>query len=453
MVCEPPKGSLVVVCGYPGSGKTVYCAAILYNQALRGSKGVYVSFIEDKEYFFRNMLGFGMNFKRLEDEKKIVFLDITSPTETSLEAVTNKIFETVESLNADLLVIDSFNALEVTIPKKVDVRVFLHHILGRIVRRMDCTSYIIVEGEEAIREMPSYIADAVIVLGIHPIEGGRFIRKLQIIKTRWGEKDFAPKLFSLHEGFKVFEKYRFEEPKIRKRLEPIPDINGYFSSGIEDLDRVLGGGYPKGSVVLWDVGENVPFHAFAPFIIVTECNFANLKRLVIVLPTKGVDAVFKKRLHEECMDEEAFGRNMFIVQYATRTDSLKPYMIEFDPNLEMLQEKISSTISGYKKKIGGPILTVLGWDMLEHIYEPKALTNIFNFYAVETKNREDLMLVVAKPDVKQIETLRDLADIHLKLRMVEGNLIFYGEKPYTQPYIVNFDLGKGFRIPKLTPVK
>jgi hypothetical protein len=75
--------------------------------------------------------------------------------------------------------------------------------------------------------MPSYIADAVIVLGIHPIEGGRFIRKLQVIKTRWREKDFAPKLFSLHEGFKVFEKYRFEEPKIRKRLEPIPDINGY----------------------------------------------------------------------------------------------------------------------------------------------------------------------------------------------------------------------------------
>lgn len=454
MLGEPPKGSLIVVCGFPGSGKTVYCATTLYNQILKGGKGVYVSFIEDRESFFKNMKGFGMDFRRLEMEKKIVFLDITSPTETSLESVTNRILETVESLNADLLIIDSFNALEVTIPKMVDVRVFLHHILSRIVRRMDCTSYLIVEGEEAAREMPSYIADAVIILGIHQIEGGRYVRKLQVIKTRWGEKDFAPKLFSLHGGFRVFDRYRFEESKEkRRRLEPLPDMNGYFSSGIKDLDNVLGGGYPKGSVVLWDIGENVPFHAFAPFIIATECNFANLGRFVVVLPTKGIDALFKKRLHEGYMDEEAFGRNMFIVQYATRTNGLKPYMIEFDLNLEMLQEKIFSKISNYKKSVNKPVLTVLGWDMLEYAYEVRTLTNLFNFYAVETRNRGDLMIIVAKSDVKQIETLRDLADVHLKIRMIEGNLVFYGEKPYTQPYIVNFDLSKGFRMPKLIPVK
>jgi len=83
-----------------------------------------------------------------------------------------------------MLVIDSFNALEVTIPKQADVRVFLHQIFSRIVRKMDCTSYMIVEGEEVVKGTPSYIADAVIRLNIQQIEEGRFVRKVQILKTR-----------------------------------------------------------------------------------------------------------------------------------------------------------------------------------------------------------------------------------------------------------------------------
>jgi len=47
---------------------------VLYEEVLKGSRGVYVSFIEDKDSFFRNMLGFGMNFYKLEEEKKLFFL-------------------------------------------------------------------------------------------------------------------------------------------------------------------------------------------------------------------------------------------------------------------------------------------------------------------------------------------------------------------------------------------
>ncbi|RLI05665.1 hypothetical protein DRO26_01560 [Candidatus Bathyarchaeota archaeon] len=448
-----PRGSLIVVCGCPGTGKTVYCATVAYSLVSEGKKCVYVSFIEDKDYFFRNMKNFGMDFKKMEEEDRFLFLDIVSPGEAGLQAVTNNILEAIERLNAEMVVVDSFSALEMAFPKKSDVRVFLHHIFSRVVRRMDCTSYVVVEGEEVTTAMPSYIADAVVLLKTRPIEGGRVLREFHIVKTRWGEKDFSPKLFTLHQGFKTFKSYRFVEPRERKRFEPIPDTNDRFSSGVNGLDKILGGGYPKGSVVLWDVGENVPLHAFAPFIIATECNFINQGRLVVVLPTKGVDATFKKKLHEGHIDKEAYGRNLFIVQYTVSVEKLEPYMIEFDPNIEMLQERISSFITHRKREIGEPILVVVGWDMLEHVYDPKGLTQIFNFFVIETKTRGDLMLVVTKPDVKQIETLKDIADVHIKLRMFEGNLVLYCEKPYTQPYIVDFDTDKGFRIPKPIPVK
>lgn len=111
----------------------------------------------------------------------------------------------------------------------------------------------------------------------------------------------------------------------------------------------MGGGYPKGSIVLWDIGENVPFHAFAPFIVITECNFANLNRLVVVLPTKGVDAVFKKKLHEGYINREAFGRNMFIVQYAIKTSGLEPYMIELTLTLKCFKKRFPPRLLATKR--------------------------------------------------------------------------------------------------------
>ena len=62
-----PARSLVLLTGNAGSGKTILSTQFLYNGALKyGEKGVYVSFAENREDYYRNMLSLGMDMRSLE---------------------------------------------------------------------------------------------------------------------------------------------------------------------------------------------------------------------------------------------------------------------------------------------------------------------------------------------------------------------------------------------------
>lgn len=64
-----PKGSLIVLAGNPGTGKTIFSARFLYHGAANcGEKGIYVSFAENRENFLKNMLSLGLDFEKLEKE-------------------------------------------------------------------------------------------------------------------------------------------------------------------------------------------------------------------------------------------------------------------------------------------------------------------------------------------------------------------------------------------------
>lgn len=63
-----PRGSLILLSGNAGSGKTILSTQFLHNGATKyGEKGVYVSFAENGADYFRNMLGLGMDMQRLEE--------------------------------------------------------------------------------------------------------------------------------------------------------------------------------------------------------------------------------------------------------------------------------------------------------------------------------------------------------------------------------------------------
>ncbi|MEM1586946.1 MAG: ATPase domain-containing protein [Candidatus Bathyarchaeia archaeon] len=57
-----PRGSLIILAGNPGAGKTIFSACFLYNGIINyGEKGVYASFSEDEDEFFDNMWDLGLD--------------------------------------------------------------------------------------------------------------------------------------------------------------------------------------------------------------------------------------------------------------------------------------------------------------------------------------------------------------------------------------------------------
>ncbi len=74
-----PRGKQILVLGGPGSGKSIFCSQFLYAGAKHYNEpGIYVTLEESPESISDNMAEFGWDFRELQKEKKIRFLDIVS---------------------------------------------------------------------------------------------------------------------------------------------------------------------------------------------------------------------------------------------------------------------------------------------------------------------------------------------------------------------------------------
>jgi len=73
-----PRGRVILVLGGPGTGKTILASQFLYKGISQyGENGIFVSLDEGKKHFCFEMLKFGWDFKKAEEEGKFLFVDAT----------------------------------------------------------------------------------------------------------------------------------------------------------------------------------------------------------------------------------------------------------------------------------------------------------------------------------------------------------------------------------------
>jgi circadian clock protein KaiC len=73
-----PQGRVVLILGGPGTGKTILASQFLYKGISQyGENGIFVSLDESKDHFYSEMLKFGWDFKKAEEEGKFLFVDAT----------------------------------------------------------------------------------------------------------------------------------------------------------------------------------------------------------------------------------------------------------------------------------------------------------------------------------------------------------------------------------------
>jgi circadian clock protein KaiC len=183
-----PRGSIILLAGTPGSGKTIASAQYLYHGATDlGETGVYISFGERKSVFMDNMERFGFDFRQLENNGKFRFLDLMAPRNEEITSTTlNLALNEFHSLGAQRLVIDSFTAMFLAIDK-IDARVSLQ-LLGKVMREIGCTTLLIVEtptGKPGLGlGFEEFVADGIILFETIEVRSG--IQKRAIIRKMRG---------------------------------------------------------------------------------------------------------------------------------------------------------------------------------------------------------------------------------------------------------------------------
>lgn len=222
-----PRGRCSLVCGGPGTGKTILGVQFLVNGIDRFDEpGLLVTLEEDPDHIKENMLGFGWDLGDLERKKKLGIVDLSplfhlSPreflktaygmevAEFSIVAVVKSIKNQVNELGAKRIVIDPVTTLKIQEPLEVERRRNIAHLFKSLLE-MGCTSLLISEMKRAIWErefqVEEYVAQGAIILQ-SLVKEGQLINSIQIEKLRGVDHDRQPRPYRItSKGIKVYSK-------------------------------------------------------------------------------------------------------------------------------------------------------------------------------------------------------------------------------------------------------
>ncbi|MEM3516560.1 MAG: ATPase domain-containing protein [Candidatus Bathyarchaeia archaeon] len=453
-----PKRSLILLVGEPGTGKTVFCMQFLVKGCELGESCIYVSFNESKDTLIENLSRhLNVDLNKFESEGKLKILDFAAMKEGAISIILETILSEVKSLKAERLVIDSFSVMAQAFREAMDVRIVLHTVLNKIVKQMNCTTLIIEEapiGESKIGlGIEEFVVDGIIMLKRSELKK-RFFRELEVIKLRGVELKERKLVFTLKNGFKVFPIFKLKPVK-PKRFQPIPEQPDKYSTGSNDLDEILNGGITKGSIVLFEVDEKVSISEYHLVMAPIAIEFVFQGRGVIIVPSAGVDIeVLKNTSKNYGVTDEEFNSFLRVAEVGIK-ESERIY-----PNIIALKgkdwrEDIYNIMEASKELnavTNQPNLYIIGLDILSAYHGEKACEIILTRLATRIRKSKAVLIALIKGHKDLATRVMPIADFHLRILKKHGCLLLYGVKPRTRLYGVEFDVSKGYPLPKFTAI-
>ncbi|MFP3318435.1 MAG: gas vesicle protein GvpD P-loop domain-containing protein [Thermoplasmata archaeon] len=345
-----------------------------------------------------------------------------------------------------IIVIDSLEGI--TGKYNINEAMFAYMIQNDLVESADAT--VIFVSEKESESMEDYVVDGIINIS-YSIEDGRRIRKFTLKKLRGGEINTSSYAFTLDSGrFYVFQPLEIRG-KINKSWRAIPEKDGMYSTGIKDLDKLLGGGIRYGSFFNIQVEGNVLPEAWRIFETPIIINFFSLNYGVFAIPTPGYSYDANRRYFSQWIPGEMLDKNTCYIDYSI-AESKRENVVALggmDPKkaAEIHRGKVKEFIEKYEKT-----LFILNYDFLEYSIGPdEALKNIFA-NLTRLKSSKSIALAITKPGQKINKEIKNIADYVMILTTINGATFIYGIKPRTIYYGIEIDEKMGFPYLKLVPM-
>ena len=179
------KGSVYLLTGGTGTGKTIFGCQFLWYGLQKGETCVYITLEEDPVDIREDVRNFGWDFEKFEKKGlcKIIYID---PVSTS--NINTEIMNHIKKLDARRLVIDSTAVMGMGMEKESLIRRRVFSIINALKTHDDCTTLIISEIPEETKKLSrfgveEFVVDGVIVLNYLGI-GEEYNRSLMVRKMR-----------------------------------------------------------------------------------------------------------------------------------------------------------------------------------------------------------------------------------------------------------------------------
>ena len=356
-----------------------------------------------------------------------------------------------------IIIVDSLEALKsnLRIPEE-DLSV--ERDVLEMADRLDASVIFVSETSE--ENKLDYLVDGVMRLE-KELVNERLLRKLYIEKVRGTKIEKPMYLFTLKDGrFRCFEKgiqinlVHKELPKLEKmKKRKIPTLN-------EEMDRILSGGFQKGTFNIFDVGDKVGVghsYVMTPLFF----NFVLQGYPVFSVPSKGLyshDIVGEfppSILQNEVL--ELIKKNFYVFSPPIATTNAlskvyKTYFLEgvdYREDLSMFRDVAVKVLDEVQ---ADTILVTMASDTMEYVYGTKDLLKIIQSWMDQIKQLNGI-LAIFQFRHGSLRVPTHLAATYFRLENIGGNIVFYGEIPRTKIYVTGLDISNKYVQTKFIPIE
>jgi circadian clock protein KaiC len=347
-----PRGRTTLVCGGPGCGKTLMALEFLVHGATRfGEPGVFIAFEETAGELATNGASLGFDLAALEADRKLAIdyvrierSEIEESGEYDLEGLFIRIGFAIDSIGARRVAIDTLEVLFAGLPNPGILRAELRRLF-RWLKEKGVTAIVTAErGDNGLTRngLEEFISDCVITLD-QRVSEQITTRRLRVVKYRGSAHDTDEVPFLIDErGLSVL---------------PISSLGldhqaptSRISSGIPDLDTMLGGGgFFQGSAVLVSGGAGTGKTSVAASFARQACSEGKRclfctseespSQVVRNMRSIGIDLtppMEQDLLHFHASRSSSTGLEMHLAQMHRLVADFEPEVVVIDPITNLL---------------------------------------------------------------------------------------------------------------------
>ncbi len=245
-----PELSFNILGGGPGSGKTTLAHQIMFANATPEKPAIYFTILGEPAI---KMLRYQQQFSFFDPEKineSVHFINLSQHVlDESLDFVIAEILREVERIRPHIVVVDSFRTVVRKVTAGIDeltLQSFVQHLAVEMTT-WEATTFLVAEyDDQEKRDNPIFtVADGLLWL-FQQTERNSVVRKLQVVKLRGQESVPGMHTFRINDGgLQTFPRtLGLAGRGVAARDAP------RLSTGLAELDSMLGGGVPAGDSVL-----------------------------------------------------------------------------------------------------------------------------------------------------------------------------------------------------------
>ncbi|MDJ0387065.1 ATPase domain-containing protein [Roseomonas sp. E05] len=241
------EGSTYIVQGHPGSGKTILANQVAFHRAAGGDSALYVTLLAESHERLFQFLSTMDFYDPAQVGSRLNYVSaFQTMQEEGLDGVVRLLRREIPRQKASLLILDGLLNAREKAATTLDVKTFIAALQGHVAFA-SCTALLLTSSNFDDGSGEYTMVDGVLELREEAF-GARAVRCLRVRKSRG-----SAALTGTHQC-EITSRGMVTYPRLEALLaQPsVPDqpSEARTTSGVETLDRLLGGGLPVGSITL-----------------------------------------------------------------------------------------------------------------------------------------------------------------------------------------------------------